>query len=185
MEASALMDAHVQLKRIYTALNEALDLTRQLADAVDRDDQVATQMLIAMRQEPTDKLAGAHQVLAQQRQTQVTQVIQRYIHDNYMYDLSMQDLAQMMNYSEAYFSRLFKQCFGRNFTSYIAEYRVNEARQLLKQSNVNIKEIGRAVGYPDSNYFTKVFRRITGQSPTEYRLSIFRKQDFSVSISDK
>nr|WP_325231225.1 hypothetical protein [uncultured Oscillibacter sp.] len=69
MEASALMDAHVQLKRIYTALNEALDLTRQLADAVDRDDQVATQMLIAMRQEPTDKLAGAHQVLAQQRQT--------------------------------------------------------------------------------------------------------------------
>lgn len=55
MEASALMDAHVQLKRIYTALNEALDLTRQLADAVDRDDQVATQMLIAMRQEPTDK----------------------------------------------------------------------------------------------------------------------------------
>ena len=80
MEAPALMDAHVQLKRIYTALNEALDLTRQLADAVDRDDQVATRMLIAMRQEPTDKLAGAHQALAQQRQTQVTQVIQRYIH---------------------------------------------------------------------------------------------------------
>ena len=63
METPALMDAHVQLKRIYTALNEALDLTRQLADAVDRDDQVATQMLIAMRQEPTDKLAGAHQAL--------------------------------------------------------------------------------------------------------------------------
>ena len=69
METPALMDAHVQLKRIYTALNEALDLTRQLADAVDRDDQVATQMLIAMRQEPTDKLAGAHQALDQQRRT--------------------------------------------------------------------------------------------------------------------
>lgn len=68
MEASALMDAHVQIKRIYTALNEALDLTRQLADAVDRDDQIATQMLVSMRQEPTDKLAGAHQALAQQRQ---------------------------------------------------------------------------------------------------------------------
>lgn len=68
MEASALMDAHVQLKRIYTALNEALDLTRQLADAVDRDDQIATQMLVSMRQEPTDKLMGAHQALKQQRQ---------------------------------------------------------------------------------------------------------------------
>ena len=53
MEAPALMDAHVQLKRIYTALNEALDLTRQLADAVDRDDQISAQVLISMRQEPT------------------------------------------------------------------------------------------------------------------------------------
>ena len=63
MEAPALMDAHVQLKRIYTALNEALDLTRQLADAVDRDDQISAQMLISMRQEPTDKLARAQQAL--------------------------------------------------------------------------------------------------------------------------
>ena len=63
------MDAHVQLKRIYAALSEALDLTRQLADAVDRDDRVAIQMLVSMRQEPTDKLAGAHQALAQQKQS--------------------------------------------------------------------------------------------------------------------
>ena len=67
MEASALLDAHVQLKRTYAALNEALDLTRQLADAVDRDDQVTVQMLVAMRQEPTDKLAAAHEALSQQK----------------------------------------------------------------------------------------------------------------------
>lgn len=68
MEAPALLDAHVQLKRIYTALVEALDLTRQLAEAVDRNDEVSTRMLVSMRQEPTDKLAAAHQALAQQRQ---------------------------------------------------------------------------------------------------------------------
>ena len=68
MEASALLDAHVQLKRIYTALSEALDLTRQLAEAVDRDDRIAVQMLVSMRQEPTDTLAGAYQALEQQRQ---------------------------------------------------------------------------------------------------------------------
>lgn len=67
MEASALLDAHVQLKRTYAALNEALDLTRQLADAVDRNDQVAVQMLVSMRQEPTDKLARAQQALGQQK----------------------------------------------------------------------------------------------------------------------
>ncbi len=69
MEASALMDAHVQLKRIYAALNEALDLTRQLADSVDRDDEISTQMLVSMRQEPTDKLAQAHQALEEQRRS--------------------------------------------------------------------------------------------------------------------
>ena len=67
METSALLNAHVQLKRAYTALNEALDLTRQLAEAVDRDDQITVQMLVSMRQEPTDKLAGAHRALDQQR----------------------------------------------------------------------------------------------------------------------
>lgn len=68
MEAKALLDAHVQLKRVYTALNEALDLTRQMADAADRNDEVAAQLLVSMRQEPTDKLARAHQALDQQRQ---------------------------------------------------------------------------------------------------------------------
>ena len=68
MEASALLDAHVQLKRAYAALNEALDMTRQLADAADRDDQVAAQMLGSMRQEPTDKLARTQEALEQQRQ---------------------------------------------------------------------------------------------------------------------
>jgi len=67
MEAPALLDALVQLKKIYTALNEALDLTRQLAEAVDRDDQITIHMLVSMRQEPTDKLARAHQALDQQK----------------------------------------------------------------------------------------------------------------------
>jgi len=110
------------------------------------------------------------------RMVKVTDVINQYIQENYRCDISMQDAARHMNYSEAYFCKLFKQCFGRNFTSYLTEYRVNEAKRLLKQPTVNIKEIGKAVGYADSNYFTKVFRRITGQSPTEYRVGIFRKE---------
>lgn len=65
MESSALMNIHVQLKRIYTALNETYDLTRQLAEAVDRNDQVTVQMLVAMRQEPVEKLRRGQQVLDQ------------------------------------------------------------------------------------------------------------------------
>lgn len=67
MEASALLDAHVQLKRIYTSMNEAMDITQQLAEAVDRDDQVAIHMLVAMRQEPVDKMSQAKRTLELQR----------------------------------------------------------------------------------------------------------------------
>lgn len=110
------------------------------------------------------------------RMDKVTEMIFRYIQENYMYDISMQDLAKTMNYSEAYFCRLFKQCFSKNFTSYLTEYRVKAAKKMLEQPTVNVKDVGKAVGYMDSNYFARVFKRITGQTPTEYRLCIFRRK---------
>lgn len=110
------------------------------------------------------------------RMNKVTEIIRDYIRENYMYDLSVQDLADKMNYSEPYFCRLFKQSFGQNFTAYLTEYRVSMAKKMLEEPTVNIKDIGKSVGYEDSNYFTKVFRRITGQSPTEYRNSVFREK---------
>ncbi len=109
------------------------------------------------------------------RQLKVKKKIADYIHEHYMYELSMQDLARIMNYSEAYFCKLFKQCFDQNFTSYLTEYRMEQARKLLLEPSVNIKEVGKAVGYSDANYFAKVFKRTTGHSPTEYRLGNFKK----------
>lgn len=111
------------------------------------------------------------------RMSKVTEIIGQYIQENYMFDISMQDVARRLNYSEAYFCKLFKQCFGKNFTTYLTEYRVTEAKKLLEQPTVNVREVGRAVGYGDSNYFAKVFKRITGQSPTEYRLSIYKESE--------
>jgi YesN/AraC family two-component response regulator len=103
------------------------------------------------------------------KMTKVTEEISRYIRENYVRDISMQDAARYMNYSEAYFSKLFKHCFGKNFTAYLTGYRVEMAKKLLAQADINIKEVGFAVGYQDSGYFTKVFKRITGKNPTEYR----------------
>lgn len=109
------------------------------------------------------------------RLARVMDMISGYIEQHYMHEFSMQDVARIMNYSEAYFCKLFKQCFGQNFTSYLTEYRVDEAKKMLAQPTVNVKEVGKAVGYGDANYFAKVFKRITGQSPTEYRQEIFQK----------
>lgn len=109
------------------------------------------------------------------RVSKVAELIYKYIQENYMYDISMQDLARKMNYSEAYFCKLFKQCFSKNFTAYLTEYRVKEAKRQLMEPTVNVKDVGRAVGYGDSNYFARVFKRVTGRTPTEYRTEIFSK----------
>lgn len=103
--------------------------------------------------------------------SRVVEMIRDIIQEHYMEEISMQDVARHMNYSEAYFCKLFKQCFGQNFTSYLTEYRVNEAKNMLELPTVNVKDVGKAVGYGDANYFAKVFKRVTGQSPTEYRQS--------------
>lgn len=67
METLALQQAHVQEKRMYTLLNETLDLSKQLAEAVDRGDQVATRMSLSMRGEPLEKLRQVRRALEVQR----------------------------------------------------------------------------------------------------------------------
>lgn len=103
------------------------------------------------------------------RLAQVAETIREYIRNNYMKEISMQDAARMMNYSDAYFCKLFKQCFDQNFTSYLTGFRVNEAKKLLKDRSISVKDVSMRVGYYDSNYFAKVFKRMTGMIPSEYR----------------
>ena len=62
-----------------------------------------------------------------------------------------------------------------NFSAYLNEYRVNRARQLMLDPRLNMKDIGAAVGYSDANYFTRVFKRLTGQTPSEYRVAAAEK----------
>lgn len=66
MEEKTVMDALVQMKRTGNLLNELWDLTQQLGESIDRNDQVSTQMLIAMREEPLGKLQAADQALREQ-----------------------------------------------------------------------------------------------------------------------
>ncbi len=102
-------------------------------------------------------------------------MVKEYICENYMEDISMQDAARAVNYSEAYFCKMFKQQFGQNFTSYLTEYRIEEAKKLLCQPTVSVKAVGTRVGYPDSNYFARVFRRMNGVSPSEYRMKFLNQ----------
>ena len=99
------------------------------------------------------------------QQERIRQIIRR----DYMNELSVSDIADELGYSEAYFCKLFKQYFGQSFISFLTDYRIREAKRLLTGTNISVKEAGQAVGYADANYFAKVFKRVTGQSPTDCR----------------
>lgn len=96
-------------------------------------------------------------------------VIKDYIDRNYKKDISAKDVAGILGYSDVYFSKVFKQLFDDNFINYLTKIRIDRAKLLLKDVSFNIKEVGKSVGYADSNYFTKVFKRSIGMSPSEYR----------------
>lgn len=102
-------------------------------------------------------------------QASTADAILRYIEDHYGEELSVQVMADKFAYSEVYFCRLFKQHFGESFISFLTDYRIKKAVELLKTTGMSVKEIGKKVGYEDSNYFTKVFKRVMKALPSEYR----------------
>ena len=102
----------------------------------------------------------------------VRERIEAYIEENYAQDLSLQSISQALNYSEAYFCKLFKQCFRVNFSAYLNDYRIAKAKELLSTTDLGVKDVSYACGYADSSYFARVFKRQTGQTPSDYRLNI-------------
>ena len=86
-------------------------------------------------------------------------IIKKYIKENYKRDISAGDVAGILGFDDT-------------FINYLTNLRIEKAKVLLKDVSFNIKEVGASVGYTDSNYFTKVFKRAVGMSPSEYRGNI-------------
>lgn len=168
-------------KELMLVLEEAIRLAEERENRLNRVQEAISQRALLKEksqwpEELTPEEGEEPEELGKARMGKVTEMILSYVRENYMYDISMQEVARAMNYSEAYFCKLFKQCFSKNFTSYLTEYRVAEAKKMLEEPTVNVKDVGKSVGYMDSNYFARVFKRITGQTPTEYRAGIFQRK---------
>lgn len=92
-----------------------------------------------------------------------------YIGKHYMEDLSLSSLADTFFLSKEHLSRLFKRETGTNLFSYIMELKLNDAKELLSSTEMTLEEIAFKLGFSNGNYFSKVFKKNTGQSPREYR----------------
>ncbi len=159
-------------KEVLSVVEEALRVVSEQEDkqeGIKLQDTGKTPESPAIEEEPHHALDDEADFSS--RLSVMASMVEEYIRSNYMNDISMSETARAVGYSEPYFCRMFKVQFGQSFTSYLAEYRVSEAKKLLIQPNVIVKEVGVRVGYMDSNYFTKVFKRLEGMNPSEYRMA--------------
>ncbi len=95
-----------------------------------------------------------------------------HIENHYCSDITTEELAKIAGYSSRQFQRLFKAVFSTTPNFYIVELRMKKAQQLLKSSNATIGEIAWNCGYDDQNYFSRLFKKHTGMTPSDFRQHI-------------
>jgi AraC-like DNA-binding protein len=101
-------------------------------------------------------------------------------------ELSLIKLAKAVNISPNYLSEKFKKVTGVNFVDYVARIRTEKARDLLKDVDLRISEIAFAVGFQSLSQFNRVFKKLLGKSPTEFRASLVKRSKARrVSKSDR
>ena len=95
--------------------------------------------------------------------------MQSYIEENYCKKITLDDIADALHANRSYLSRLYKSKRGINLFDDILSRRIDKAKEYMQTTDWKIYEISQAVGFDDTGYFSKVFRKFTGMSPKEYR----------------
>lgn len=91
-----------------------------------------------------------------------------YMKQHYKEEISLDDLSQYIGISPQHLSKLFKEETGINYVEWLTNLRIDMAKQLLTEGGQTVKEICYLVGYHDPNYFSRIFKKIVGISPTDY-----------------
>ena len=113
----------------------------------------------------------SNQIVVQQQNHEPAAIARAkaFIAENHEEHLSLGQVAKAVNTSTFHFCKLFKKATGLNFTDYVSRLRVEKAKNLLLNLNLRVGEIAYQVGFQSLTHFNRVFKRITGQSPTTYR----------------
>ncbi|MBR6761285.1 MAG: helix-turn-helix domain-containing protein [Oscillospiraceae bacterium] len=93
-----------------------------------------------------------------------------YIEQHYDQPCSLSELAELTYYSERHFIRLFQELYSCNPTTYVKKLRMQKAQELLATTQLPITEIAARCGYPDSNYFSRIFKQQNNMTPKQYRI---------------
>ncbi|GAA0182734.1 PocR ligand-binding domain-containing protein [Clostridium sediminicola] len=96
-----------------------------------------------------------------------------YINKNYMNNISLDKVSSYVHLNSSYFSTMFKKELGMSFTNYLNKVRIENSKALLSDLNYTILDIAIIVGFDDQSYYSRVFKKLTGKTPKEYRNNSF------------
>jgi two-component system response regulator YesN len=120
----------------------------------------ATKLLIKVEQAFADRSKDTSAIISK---------IQSFIQDNIHQELSRDDIANSVYRNPAYLSRLFRKETGRSLSDYIVQVKIEKAKGMLKETNDKISNIAEGLGYVHFSYFAKLFKKVAGLTPQEYR----------------
>ena len=103
------------------------------------------------------------------KEKKTVELVKEYILNHYQEDLTLNMFTDIVYVNPNYLSEIFKSQTGESFVDYFTRVRIEKAKELLKDVRVKTYEVGLLVGYEDSAYFSKVFKKVVGVSPSEYR----------------
>lgn len=115
-----------------------------------------------------DYLLQHSQTLPQGENQAMTKALD-YIHEHYTEELTLQMVANHIHISRNYFSVLFKRIVGQNFIDYVIDLRIKKAKELLQHTSLKVYEVAEQSGFGDDKYFSKLFKKLTGSSPADFR----------------
>lgn len=92
-----------------------------------------------------------------------------YIEDNYMKDISAADISEFVMLNRSYLFKIFKKQTGLSVSQYLIRYRINKACEFFREYNFNVSQVAQMVGIDDIFYFSKLFKKFKGITPTEYK----------------
>lgn len=119
-----------------------------------------------------EQLGGLSDQLVVQKQSTESPTVSRakeFIAQHYSEEISSARVAKELHLSRFYFCKLFKSGTGLTFTEYLVRVRIERVKELLRNPNLRISEIAFQTGFQSLTHFNRLFAKLTGESPTEYR----------------
>lgn len=121
-----------------------------------------------------DELLAEQSLLNIEREGSTEQIVAsivQYLHANYAHEINFAKIAQDYNFSSSYLTKIFREQAGKPPIRYLIEYRVQIAKGMLRDTNLNVKEIAEKTGFVDQFYFSKCFKSYCGVTPSQYKES--------------